>query len=324
MKIDEGSERPWRVIATLSSQLQQKELQFEDIEPGFSQRIQRPIKLYDPLWISLYRTHHRYVESFSHENKYFLLGDAAHIHSPVGGKGMNTGLQDAFNLGWKLAYTIQGKTTNNQLLQTYNDERIEVAKKLVHSTDGVFSFITSQNRVLRFVRLYILPYLFQFIIFPLINRIPFLRESAFKNLSMIDIQYRQSQLSLSTNTRRKVLAGDRLPYVYTHSDRLLSMSANKEKDDSRNYFHLLILCAKENTDSLLFIKFVQNYYSNIIKVHLFTYSNETREIFRVFHVSTDSAGECFLIRPDLYIAYTSITLDTLHFNSYFSKWFTKN
>ena len=82
------------------------------------------------------------------------MGDAAQIHSPVGGQGMNTGLQDAFNLGWKLAYTIQGKTTDYELLQTYNDERIEVAKKLVQSTDPVFSFITSQNRVLHFIQLY--------------------------------------------------------------------------------------------------------------------------------------------------------------------------
>jgi hypothetical protein len=325
MKTDDSSNKRWRVIATLSSsQLQHKQLEFEDVEPDFSQRIQRPIELYDPLWISLYRSHHRYVESFSHENKYFLLGDAAHIHSPVGGQGMNTGLQDAFNLAWKLAYTIQGKTTDNELLKTYNDERIETAKTLVHTTDRVFSFITSQNRILRFIRLYIVPFLFQFIIFPVINRIKLLRNLVFKRLSMIGIQYRQSELSLNNNTHGKVLAGDRLPYIYTHSDDLLSIPIDDNKDDSRKYFHLLILCDKENDHSLSFIKFIQDYYSNIIKTHLFNYSNETTEIFRVFDVRRNSTGACYLIRPDLYIAYSSTTLDIQHVNSYLSKWFTKN
>ncbi|CAF3908790.1 unnamed protein product [Rotaria sp. Silwood1] len=130
---DHENDNRYRVIGTVPHELlrSSKQLQFEDIQSCISQHLERRIHLYNPLWISTYRTHHRYVEAFSLHNKYFLLGDAAHIHSPVGGQGMNTGLQDAFNLAWKLAFTVQEKTVNNnELLKTYNDERIRVAKDL--------------------------------------------------------------------------------------------------------------------------------------------------------------------------------------------------
>ena len=320
----------WRVIGTIPHELlnSKEQLQFEDIEPDFSRRIQQNIQLYDPLWMSVYRTHHRYAEAFYLRNKYFLLGDAAHIHSPVGGQGMNTGLQDAFNLAWKLAYTIQEKTgDNDKLLQTYNDERIEVAKGLVNSTDRVFSFMTSPHSFLLFLRLHILPYLMQYLMFPLISRISLLRETIFKRVSMIGIQYRRSQLSMSSDrrgsSRNKVQAGDRLPYVYTHPDNLISSTDDNAEDDSRRYFHLLVLLnpAFDSKKSVLFLKFIEETYSQLIKLHEFQYSDKTNEIFRVFGVSERSSGAVFLVRPDLHIAYCSTTFDIQHFDTYFSGYF---
>jgi hypothetical protein len=266
-----------------------------------------------------YRTHHRYARTFSIENRYFLLGDAAHIHSPVGGQGMNTGLQDAFNLAWKLAYTIQGKTSSDsqQLLQTYNDERIAVAKKLVNSSDRVFAFATSQNPFLRFFRLIVLPFIIQFIVFPLMRNVPWLREVIFRRLSMIDIQYRQSELSeTSGNVSKIVQAGDRLPY--------LSTPLNLEDKDARPLLQLLVLDGERSEKVLLFINFVKSFYSHLIKVHQFAYSPETLELFHVFGVNgSRGASACFLVRTDLYIGYCSTTFDTHHFDSYFSKYFRK-
>ena len=232
---------------------------------------------------------------------------------------MNTGLQDAFNLAWKLAYTLHGKTASGsqQLLQTYNDERIVVAKNLVNSTDRVFAFTTSQNPVLRFIRLILLPFIVQFIVFPLIRYIPWLREANFRRLSMINIQYRQSDLSQTSGKVSKVVqAGDRLPYFST--------PLNLEDDAAHSLFQLLVLGGERSDKAQLFINFVKGFYSHVVKIHQFEYSSETAELFHAFAVNgSEGSNACFLIRPDLYIAYCSTNFDVHHFDSYFSKYFRR-
>ena len=84
------------------------------------------VKLYLPQWFSVFHSHQRYASSFQ-QNRCFLVGDAAHLHSPVGAQGMNTGLQDACNLAWKLALVIQ-KNAKESLLDTYSAERDGIAK----------------------------------------------------------------------------------------------------------------------------------------------------------------------------------------------------
>src|SRR4029434_4909243 len=94
------------------------------------------VTLSDPQWISLYHAHHRYVAEFR-KGRCFLAGDAAHIHSPAGAQGMNTGLQDAYNLAWRLALVIRGDA-DASLLDTYEQERIPVAQRLLRTTDRMF------------------------------------------------------------------------------------------------------------------------------------------------------------------------------------------
>ena len=93
-------------------------------------------------WFSTYRVHHRVAEHF-HKGRAFLLGDAAHVHSPVGGQGMNTGIGDAINLAWKLAAVLQGRAPAT-LLDSYEPERIGFARRLVKTTDRAFSVVTSR------------------------------------------------------------------------------------------------------------------------------------------------------------------------------------
>ncbi|MEJ7321655.1 FAD-dependent monooxygenase, partial [Staphylococcus epidermidis] len=92
-----------------------------------------PIHIKNINWYSSYRSHHRVAEHFR-VNRAFICGDAGHIHSPAGGQGMNTGISDAFNLAWKLSNVIQGKA-DKSILDTYEPERIEFAKKLVTTND---------------------------------------------------------------------------------------------------------------------------------------------------------------------------------------------
>ncbi|EMY32896.1 putative FAD-dependent monooxygenase [Arthrobacter crystallopoietes BAB-32] len=94
-------------------------------------------------WFSTYRVHHRVAARFR-DGPVFLAGDAAHVHSPVGAQGMNTGLQDAHNLAFKLADVLQGRA-GDRYLDRYEAERRPVAHRLVTTTDRVFGFITSTN-----------------------------------------------------------------------------------------------------------------------------------------------------------------------------------
>ena len=94
-------------------------------------------------WFSTYHVHHRVADQFR-KGRAFLLGDAAHIHSPVGGQGMNTGIGDAVNLAWKLAAVLQGRA-DAVALDTYEPERIAFARRLVATTDRAFT-VSNESR----------------------------------------------------------------------------------------------------------------------------------------------------------------------------------
>src|SRR5215204_553320 len=106
-------------------------------------------------WFSTYHVHHRVADRFR-SGRAFLLGDAAHIHSPVGGQGMNTGINDAVNLAWKLAAVVQGRASPS-LLDSYEPERIAFARRLVATTDRAFTAVTSPTALARLIRTQVAP-----------------------------------------------------------------------------------------------------------------------------------------------------------------------
>ncbi|KXJ96042.1 FAD binding domain-domain-containing protein [Microdochium bolleyi] len=129
--------------------------------PGFG-------TLHDPVWTTRYRLHHRGVNRYR-EGRLFVAGDAAHLHSPAGGQGMNTGISDAVNLGWKLATALQLAKVSAQdkqemedidtLLDSYHTERHPVGRRLLASTDRAFTWLTWDNRAFLFLRNTILPWI---------------------------------------------------------------------------------------------------------------------------------------------------------------------
>jgi 2-polyprenyl-6-methoxyphenol hydroxylase-like FAD-dependent oxidoreductase len=155
-------------------------------------------------WFSTYRVHHRVAGTFQ-KARVFLLGDAAHIHSPVGGQGMNTGIGDAVNLAWKLADVLRGRAPA-ALLDTYAPERMAFARRLVATTDRGFTVATSPSRTARVVRTRILPR-----VLPAAVRLPTVRRFFFRTVSQIAIHYRDSPLSAGTASAGH--GGDRLPWV---------------------------------------------------------------------------------------------------------------
>src|SRR5215470_2207807 len=155
-------------------------------------------------WFSTYRVHHR-VAHHLREGRVFLLGDAAHIHSPVGGQGMNTGIGDAVNLAWKLAAVLQDGAPDT-LLETYEAERLAFARRLVATTDRVFTLATTRGLVARWVRTRLVP-----LLVPLLFRLSPWRRLMFRTLSQIGVSYRHSPLS--AGAAGAVRGGDRLPWV---------------------------------------------------------------------------------------------------------------
>ena len=155
-------------------------------------------------WFSTYHVHHRVTHHFR-KGRAFLLGDAAHIHSPAGGQGMNTGIGDAINLAWKLAAVIAGRAPD-KLLDSYEAERIGFARRLVATTDRVFSFATSDGRLADFLRTRVAP-----LLIPRAIAFQPVREFMFRTVSQIMLNYRNGPLS--RGAAGQVHGGDRLPWA---------------------------------------------------------------------------------------------------------------
>lgn len=173
-------------------------------------------KLSDPSWLTTYKLHSRLAQRYcSPGGRVFIAGDAAHIHSPVGGLGMNTGLQDSYNLAWKLALVLRGVAPRS-LLTTYEQERRPVGDFLVSRTDRGFRTMAGGGALFRTARWLLLNPLFgRNLLLPvLIHRMPTV-------ISQVGISYRDGPLawrrtlgwSLPWWNSARVRAGDRAPDV---------------------------------------------------------------------------------------------------------------
>ncbi|MFL6245808.1 MAG: FAD-dependent monooxygenase [Vicinamibacterales bacterium] len=220
-------------------------------------------------WFSTYRVHHRVATHFR-RGRAFLLGDAAHIHSPVGGQGMNTGIGDAVNLAWKLAEVIHGGAEAS-LLGTYEAERIGFARRLVKTTDQAFTAVTSSRPFARFVRLRVasrvLPFFFRF------RRV---RRMLFHTVSQLGIHYRDS--ALSAGKAGDVHGGDRLPWTGSNFDALTSL-------DWQMHVYGEV---KPETE---------------VPLHVFPWSREAKR-------AGLQRNAAYLIRPDGYVAVAGWSKDT--------------
>ena len=197
----------WRLIGLVRDEDGDGELSEEDVRP----RIRKFAVTYDRArWFATYRVHHRVAAAFR-DGPFFLAGDAAHVHSPVGGQGMNTGLQDAHNLAFKLADVLQGRRRDSWL-DRYEAERRPVARKLVATTDRIFGFVTSQRRSLRVLRRLVVPLLAPVGVRTLPNGGSGSR--LFQYVSQTRIHYWMTpQVAAAAGRRRDPVVGRRLPWA---------------------------------------------------------------------------------------------------------------
>jgi hypothetical protein len=229
-------------------------------------------------WFSTYSVHHRVADHFR-KGRAFLLGDAAHIHSPVGGQGMNTGIGDAVNLAWKLAAVVNGRA-DALLLDSYEPERIAFARRLVATTDRAFTGVTSPGAIARFVRLDLVPHLI-----PLLFSFRTVRRYMFRTVSQTVVNYRGS--SLSEGRAGAVRGGDRLPWLMVGEN-----DADADKD---------------NFTPLTSLDWQVHVYGNA-EPEIQTMCDEKELSLHVFPWRADMHGTglernaSYLVRPDGYVA----------------------
>jgi 2-polyprenyl-6-methoxyphenol hydroxylase-like FAD-dependent oxidoreductase len=195
-----------RLIGTMSEDAEHRHesLSWSDVSRRVVERMRINVERVN--WFSTYHVHHRVADHF-HKGRAFLLGDAAHIHSPVGGQGMNTGIGDAVNLAWKLGEVLRGRSSAS-LLDSYEPERIAFARRLVATTDRAFTGVTSSGAIARRLRMDIVPRLM-----PLLFKFTPVQRFMFRTISQTAVNYRGS--SLSEGRAGTVHGGDRLPWVQT-------------------------------------------------------------------------------------------------------------
>ena len=228
-------------------------------------------------WFSTYHVHHRVTQHFR-EGRAFLAGDAAHIHSPAGGQGMNTGIGDAINLAWKLAAVVAGRAPAS-LLDSYEAERIGFARRLVATTDRAFSFATGEGRLADILRTRIAP-----IVIPAAFAFETARRFAFRTVSQITLNYRDGPLS--RGVAGNVRGGDRLPWAPVDgADNFASLAAM----DWQVHVYgsamaaLTAWCARQN-----------------VPLHVFPWRSE-------YEAAGLARDALYLTRPDTYVALADAT-----------------
>ncbi|MEO1992636.1 MAG: FAD-dependent monooxygenase, partial [Pirellulales bacterium] len=183
----------WRIIADAgptNPDVPSHDPTYEDILQILEDRSCRQWNVGKALWLSEFRVNERQVDQYCH-GRVMLAGDAAHIHSPAGGQGMNTSIQDAVNLSWKLAMVIKQQATC-ELLATYQHERHPVGAAVIQGSGRMLRVMMNQNPCVKFFRRRLLPY---------IVGIPPIRDMAVQRLSEVDITYRGGPLAQTHGDR---------------------------------------------------------------------------------------------------------------------------
>jgi len=274
----------WRIDGTASWK-RKNEITFNHIQKDFKNIINQDFNLISTDWFSTFHSHSKISGQLS-SGHCFLIGDAAHIFSPVGAQGMNHGLQDACNLGWKLAMVIE-KKIKGRILNSYAKERKPVIRKIAFVTNGLYCLLSSQNMLIKMMRLYFFPWLIRLLL-PLLGQGAF-KKILFNGISGLGYSYRNG-LVIHEKWWSRIKPGIRVPYInYTEKGQI----SNTRDIITYDRFHLFIFLPEKSENFLINLA---EEYKDVIKTHRFRYHEGTRELFQNF-----KAGFC-LVRPDLYIA----------------------
>jgi 2-polyprenyl-6-methoxyphenol hydroxylase-like FAD-dependent oxidoreductase len=312
-----GSNR-YRITANVYQDHARKNIYAHEVVDIVQERCHGEYRVEDISWVSPFWIHSNLIDHMRHDLT-FLAGDAAHNHSPIAGQGMNTGLQDAYNLAWKLALVIKGDAQPS-LLDSYQDERHPVISKVVNQTE-------------RFTEMALFDKSF------LTKLHTFCDEASHDNseisqkiaeeIEQLDIQYKNSPaIDYHEHINKKSpQQGERAPDVFIDQTTRLY-------DYLRNTQHNILLFTGLSVSTEIMTKinetqqWLKKTYANLIKIHVIStekLKDNENIIFDVnciihkrYGIKTNAV---FIIRPDNYIAYCSKSFEINLIETFFKKYF---
>jgi 2-polyprenyl-6-methoxyphenol hydroxylase-like FAD-dependent oxidoreductase len=263
----------------------------------------------EPAELTRFHVNQRRTEHYA-QGRIFLAGDAAHIHSPIGAQGMNTGIQDALNLGWKLALTVKGQASA-RLLESYETEREQVGEALLRGTDRTTRLALTRNPLLSALRDALTPILF--------SSLPAAAHRLAEALAEINIAYPQSPVTVDQRDNKGTLhAGDRAPNALVRTREGAEPQPLFEVFNSQRSI-LLVLTARQEAAAVErqwgeIVALLSGGYQEMIEAYLVTekatsgLEQEARQILHDFtgelHQRYEAEqGGLVLIRPDGYVGF---------------------
>jgi 2-polyprenyl-6-methoxyphenol hydroxylase-like FAD-dependent oxidoreductase len=316
-----GSPATWRLIGMRPRRAdgssrgpERPEVSLEDLQALADDFTGGSVRLHDPVWLTTFQLQHRQAARYR-AGRVFLAGDAAHVHSPAGAQGMNTGIQDAWNLGWKLALVARG-LAGEALLDSYHAERWPVGRFVLRFTDGAFTMATSSGPLARMVRTWLAPRLA-----PVVLRFGPGRALGFRTVSQLGVNYRRSPAVEEgrPSPRHGPRAGDRLPDGRLDSDgrpRWLHEALNAPG------FHLL-LCGPGDAFQAEQVAAVRDRWADLVTVHRLGPQpgpgvlHDDGTLLRRLGVR---GAAHYLVRPDGHIGYRGAGADLRGLHRHLARW----
>jgi hypothetical protein len=319
VKFHDSGRSQYRLFGTVTSGLQtaleaQRDegigVGVRDLQRWFDEQFLVPARIHRCEWYYSHRFHSKIAARFRTQ-RWFLVGDAAHVHPPSGGQGANLSMGDAYNLGWKLGAVVAGQAEQS-LLESYEAERRGAALSILAGSDKGF-MLEAAVPAWRRVRQWLLP-----VALRIVNKIPAVRDASSKMLSQQWIHYRASPVVAGTSTTwARLRPGDRAPDAM-----LAEGAAAKRLFDVLHGVdhHLLVL--QGNTPNARFaalaLEAVELSTSYRVAIQVHTLGREHVELHRAYHV-----GEVMvvLIRPDGHIGYQGPLADLPGLRDYLDCWY---
>ncbi|MFG1932048.1 FAD-dependent monooxygenase [Mycobacterium sp. NPDC048908] len=285
----------------------------EEFQAMVDARVPFPAKVVKEHWVTRYRVHSRTVPRYR-DGRVFLVGDAAHVHSPAGAQGMNTGIQDAYNLAWKLALVERG-LADAGLLDSYQQERHPIGVQLLKTTDRIFSVFGGQNPLARLARGRVAPVLAGRLL-----TMSWLRRRFIGLLAQLRLRYPDSALNAEDGSgwRDAPAPGDRA----READVTIDGRHGHLYEVFRGTQHTVLLFtglddeARPAVELCRIAEQIEQSYPGLVKARVITAEESANHpaalgdpagtAHRQYGITSAAA---FVIRPDKYIGYRGRTVD---------------
>ena len=305
-----------RLFGTLSPELADRDtITLDDVRGMLDTQSGLHVDILQSHWISVYRTHLRLAEHFR-VGRAFLMGDAAHIHSPAGGQGMNTGIGDAFNLAWKLALVVKGQA-HEMLLDSYEAERIPFARAILRGSDLGFQILATTNPFFQLIKMYVFPPLFA-----LVSSLPPFQRNFFWLLSQLWTSYRNSPAVTDVgHVKKGPQAGDRAPYGFFEAGPDAGTSIFTLLKGQEH--HLFLFAGSKLPSPLTDFQGLEERVHSLlddyaVPIHAHVVSSGNRKLHTLYKAEEPTL---ILVRPDGHIAYRGGAEDLDSLKSYLDRLF---